>query len=152
MLLRASGLGSRLSALSLVFASFRNTYGQDLFDRLRPDRESSQADYIGMVCTDKPTPVSIANGQISGFVVLEADVFDGIGAIELLAVDPQHAGGGIGTALNSAALRWLEQAGMAYAVVSTADDASHGPARRSYEKVGFEPMPVQWHLRAAKLS
>lgn len=141
-----------IEAFRPVFASFENLYGKDLFDRLRPDWENAQSAYIASVCTDKATLVSETDGELSGFVVVEPDVFDRIGAIELLAVDPKSDSRGLGTTLNRAALDWLHRAGMDYAIVSTADDPSHAPARRSYEKVGFAPTPVQWNLMAASLS
>ena len=141
-----------IEAFRPVFASFENRYGKDLFDRLRPDWENAQSSYIESVCTDKDTLVSETDGEISGFVVMESNVFDGVGAIELLAVDPKRDNQGLGTALNRAALDWLRRSGMHYAIVSTADDPSHAPARRSYQKVGFTPTPVQWNLMAARLA
>lgn len=141
-----------IEAFRPVFASFEDLYGADLFHRLRPDWEKEQMAYIESACTDKETLVSMRNGQVSGFVVIETDVFDGIGAIELLAVDPSHENLGLGTLLNHKALNRLGEAGMVYAIVSTGNDPSHAPARRSYERAGFRPLPVQWNLMVKKLS
>jgi ribosomal protein S18 acetylase RimI-like enzyme len=141
-----------IEAFRPVFASFESMYGKDLFDRLRPDWERAQSAYIETVCTNKDALVAVIDGAASGFVVMERDVFDGIGAIELLAVNPQFGNRGVGTLLNHSALSWLQDAGMAYAVVSTGNDPSHAPARRSYEKAGFELAPVQWNLMVARVS
>lgn len=140
-----------IEAFRPVFASFEKNYGTDLFNRMRPDWENAQMAYIQSVCTDKETLVATVDGNVAGFAVLDTDVFDGIGAIELLAVDPNHNNRGLGTLLNHAALNHLSSQGMAYAVVSTGSDPSHAPARRSYEKVGFRLAPVQWHLMAVRL-
>jgi GNAT superfamily N-acetyltransferase len=43
----------------------------------------------------------------------------GIGEISMLAVDPDHQGRGIGTALTEFALDWLKDAGMTVAMVET---------------------------------
>lgn len=141
-----------IEAFGPVFASFEKLYGTDLFNRLRPDWEKAQAAYIESVCTENETLVSVTDGAVSGFVVLELEVFDGIGAIELLAVNPACDNRGLGTRLNEGALNRLRGAGMAHAVVSTGSDPSHAPARRSYEKVGFAPAPVQWNLMAKRLA
>ncbi len=50
---------------------------------------------------------------------------DSIGEIYMLAVDPDHQGGGIGTALTEFALARIKDAGMAVAMVETGGDAGH---------------------------
>ena len=60
----------------------------------------------------------------------------------LLAVHPDHQNDGIGTALNEYALERMREAGMRIAVVGTGGDASHAPARRSYEKAGYIGLPL----------
>ncbi|HID07683.1 MAG TPA: GNAT family N-acetyltransferase [Armatimonadetes bacterium] len=57
------------------------------------------------------------------------------GAIISLAVDPEHWGKGIGSALIAEGLKWLKQQGVKYAEVST--DQNNIPAIRAYEKNGF---------------
>jgi ribosomal protein S18 acetylase RimI-like enzyme len=141
-----------LESFRSVFASFKERHGEQVFPRMFPNWEVTQAEHIESVCTstDKETLVYEMNGSVSGFVVLA--MHDHLlGEIELLAVDPDMQGHGIGTALNQIALDRLRAAGMAYAIVATANDPGHAAARRSYEKVGFAPMPIQWNFMIAKL-
>jgi len=141
-----------LESFRPVFASFKERHGELVFPRMFPEWEARQAEYIELVCmnTDKETWVYETDGAVSGFVVLTVND-QMLGEIELLAVDPDRQGHGIGTALNQLGLDRLRQAGMAYAIVATANDPGHAAARRSYEKVGFTPMPIQWNFLITKL-
>lgn len=53
----------------------------------------------------------------------------------------QSQNAGIGTALNLAAIQAMKAAGMRLAVVGMGGDPGHAPARRSYEKASFTPLP-----------
>ena len=69
----------------------------------------------------------------------------GLGEIGLNAVDPRHAGRGVGTAMYEFALACMKQAGMRAATVATGGDPSHAPARRAYRKAGFDlEIPSVW--------
>ena len=64
-----------------------------------------------------------------------------------VAVDPDVQGHGIGTALMTFALNWMQHAGMAVAMVETGADDGHAPARRLYEQLGFGLLPVERYLK-----
>ena len=81
--------------------------------------------------------VAIAAGEIVGFVTISLNRASRIGEIGLNAVDPSHARQGIGTRLYAFALSLMRDEGMQLAAVGTGGDASHAPARRAYEKLGF---------------
>ena len=141
-----------LEAFRPVYAAWQRLYGDDLFHRLEPDWEQAQAAYIRSAITrvDAETWVFETAGRATGFLVLTMDDQQ-LGEIELLAVDPEIQGHGVATALNQHALERCREAAMAYVIVATATDPGHAPARRSYEKEGFRPMPIQWNLLVAKL-
>ncbi len=141
-----------VEAFRSVYASFEILYGPDLFDRIEPDWEASQASYIRTAITDSDdeTWVYDLDGRPAGFVVLKMDAH-GIADIDLLAVHPDAQGRGIATTLNRFAFDRSQEASMAYVVVATADDPGHAPARRSYERAGFTPMPIQWNLQIIRL-
>jgi GNAT superfamily N-acetyltransferase len=65
-----------------------------------------------------------------------------MGEINMLAVDPDHQGGGIGTALTEFALDMLKEVGMKVAMVETGGDPGHAAARRTYEKAGYVLLPI----------
>ena len=141
-----------VDAFRSVYASFETLYGPDLFRRIEPDWEVSQASYIRSAITesDDETWVYELDGRPAGFVVLKMDAY-GIADIDLLAVDPDAQGRGIATTLNRFAFGRSQEASMAYVVVATADDPGHAPARRSYERAGFSQMPIQWNLQIIRL-
>jgi GNAT superfamily N-acetyltransferase len=66
----------------------------------------------------------------------------------MLAVDPDHQGHGVGTALTGFATDWLRGAGMQVAMVETGGDSGHAPARRVYEKADYRPLPVIRYFKA----
>jgi GNAT superfamily N-acetyltransferase len=69
-----------------------------------------------------------------------------VGEIGPNAVDPTHAGQGIGTAMYEFALADMRAAGLK---VATGGDRSHAPARRAYRKAGFDrEIPSVWMCRA----
>ena len=141
-----------VEAFRSVYSSFETLYGPDLFGRIEPDWEASQSSYIRSAITDSndETWVYERDGQPTGFVVLKMDDH-GIADIDLLAVDPDAQGQGIATMLNTFAFVRSQEASMTYVVVATADDPGHAPARRSYERAGFTPMPIQWNLQIIHL-
>jgi ribosomal protein S18 acetylase RimI-like enzyme len=141
-----------LEAFRPVYASFRHEYGSHLFNCIEADWEHRQATYIADAIGDPndETWVYELDGRPAGFVVLKTDEH-GIADIELLAVDPAMQGRGIAAALNGFACDRAGEAGMKHVVVATADDAGHAPARRSYERAGFEPMAIQWNLQIARV-
>jgi GNAT superfamily N-acetyltransferase len=66
----------------------------------------------------------------------------------MLAVHPDHQNRGIGTELNLFALERMKENGMKLVSVGTGGDPGHAPARRSYEKVGYTPLPIVRYYKA----
>ena len=134
-----------IEAFRPVFASFRHYYGESLFNALRPDWENKQAEYIREVCSDtaKDNWVAVVDERVVGFIVLKTEPEARLGQIEIMAVDPEYQGDGVGTALTRFGVDRLRELGMAQAIVGTGSDPSHDPARQVYLKAGFEPMAIQ---------
>ena len=74
-----------------------------------------------------------------GFATYELDDATRMGTVSDNAVLPAYRGRGIGAQLLTRVLRLMEEAGMEFAEVSTGSDDSYSPARRMYERQGFEP-------------
>lgn len=130
----------RTAAFAPVFASFRNIVGPEIAALGLTTAEQEQADLLDAIA--KPdSGHAIAAAEINdtpvGFVSWKPNIAPGIGEITLNAVHPDHGGKGIGTALYEHALAALKAAGMQLATVGTGGDPSHAPARRAYEKAGF---------------
>ena len=66
----------------------------------------------------------------------------------MIAVDPPAQGQGIGTALTRFAMQLMRDSGVRLAIVATAGDPGHAPARRIYEKAGSTGLPlVRYYAR-----
>ncbi|MGI9050888.1 MAG: GNAT family N-acetyltransferase [Rubrobacteraceae bacterium] len=133
-----------------VFASLEQTLGSGIFRRLHPDWREDQRRAVKDVCAAEKGRVWVAevDGVAVGFVATEVyDPERSMGVISMLAVDPDHQNGGIGTALTGFALDRLKDAGMKVAVVETGGDPGHAAARRTYEKAGYVLLPIARYFK-----
>lgn len=138
-----------LRAWEPVFTSLRAVLGDEVFLRLYPDWRSEQVRAVTATCTSTRMSATVADeaGAPVGFVAFAADPATRLGVIEMLAVDPDRQGAGIGTALTSFALRALRAAGMQVAMVETGGDAGHAAARRTYERAGCTLLPIARYFK-----
>lgn len=145
-----------LRAWAPVHASMRDVMGDEIFERLYGDdwRRQQQRDVENLLRDEKSEAwVAEVNGEVVGFVaaVADADRADAagrVGEIGMVAVDPDSQNRGIGLQLTDVATEWLRGAGMSVVLVSTGGDAGHAPARRTYEKADFTPMPIVNYFKA----
>ena len=138
----------RVAAFAPVFASFRAILGDDIYRLAQQRDDEAQAKLLESVL-DPSSPWEVytveSSGQIVGFIALQLDATTHVGEIGLNAVHPDAAGRGVGTAMYEFALQRMRTAGMRVATVSTGGDPSHLPARRAYEKAGFDAaIPSVW--------
>src|SRR5215218_5727553 len=109
-------VGLSLRAWAPVFASIEQALGSEIYGLLFPDGWlASQRQAVEAVCASQEKRVWVAevDGTTVGFV----------------AVDPDHQGNGIGTALTEFALARIKDAGMKVAMVETG--ATQGTPRRA---------------------
>ena len=133
-----------LLAWAPIFASFARVLGPEIYPILYPDWKKSQGEGVESTCKTDRMDVWVAevDGVAVGFIAYELRDKDKTGEVQLLAVHPEYQNDGIGTALNVFALQKMREAGMRLAVVGTGGEESHAPARRSYEKAGYTPLPL----------
>lgn len=94
--------------------------------------------------------VAEVDGEIAGFVSYALDRAREVGTIHYNAVDPRFQGHGIGTMQVERVLAIFREAGMRIACVGTGLNEGHAPARRMYEKAGFEPV-IEYRMYAQRL-
>ncbi|UJR80629.1 GNAT family N-acetyltransferase [Sandaracinus amylolyticus] len=142
----------RAAAFAPVFASFRAILGDELYALAQARDDAAQPALLAsLLLPDSGWEVYAAtrDGIVVGFVSVRLDDATKAGEIGLNAVHPDHGGHGIGTAMYDFALARMREAGMRVATVSTGGDPSHAPARRAYEKAGFDAqIPSVWMCRA----
>jgi ribosomal protein S18 acetylase RimI-like enzyme len=143
-------VGLSLRAWAPVFASIEQAIGSEIFGSLYPeDWRETQRQAVQAVCASQEKRVWVAEveGTTVGFVAVELHPESSMGEIHMLAVDPDHQGGGIGTALTEFALARIKDAGMAVAMVETGGDPGHSAARRTYEKAGYVHLPIAKYFK-----
>ena len=92
--------------------------------------------------------VAVTNGRPVGFVAVALNAFhEGMGAIDIIGVDPDHHRHGIGSRLTEFATEHMRSRGMDIAVVETGGDPGHQPARAAYEAAGFTLLPIARYFR-----
>lgn len=122
-----------------IYAMFRGQYGDELFDLLVPDASTAKGEQVRRTCQQHPDRVLVCEleGVCVGFVTFRLDAASGLGEIGNNAVKPAWRGHGIGQKMYAAALDRMRDQGMRFARVRTGLDEAHGPARRAYERAGF---------------
>lgn len=128
-----------------VFAEWERVLGAPLFRAaISTDWRQSHGDSVAKACRDEnnATWIAVADNRVAGFIIYRLDDEKRTGEVQMLAVHPSFQNQGIGTALNRFALDKFREAGMTVATVWTGGDAGHAPARKSYEKAGYVPLPT----------
>ncbi|MEA3403851.1 MAG: GNAT family N-acetyltransferase [Armatimonadota bacterium] len=94
--------------------------------------------------------VTEIEGEIAGFISYALDRARQVGTIHYNAVDPHFQGQGIGTMQVQRVLELFRDEGMRIACVGTGLNEGHAPARRMYEKAGFEPV-IDYRMYSRRL-
>jgi len=123
-----------------IHESFRKILGEELYAVLSPDWANRKEDAIRQFWRDHPEGMFVAerDGRVLAFITVRMDKRTRIGTIGNNAVDPAAQGQGIGTRMYEHILDHFRRHGMKYACVHTGLDEGHAPARRAYEKAGFD--------------
>jgi ribosomal protein S18 acetylase RimI-like enzyme len=123
-----------------IYRMFRETYGDELFAVMVPDEKTSKGEQVRSFCRHHPEWIFVCEEKerIVGFVTFRLDEEKKIGEIGNNAVDPECSLKGLGQQMYSAVLAHFKQRGMHFAKVQTGQDAAHAPARRAYERAGFD--------------
>lgn len=88
----------------------------------------------------KNVVIAEVDGTAVGFATLHVNERTRIGTVGNNAVLPEYRGRGIGGKLDARVLELIAEAGMEFAQVSTGLEDCYEPARRMYERQGFEPL------------
>jgi ribosomal protein S18 acetylase RimI-like enzyme len=123
-----------------IYAMFRETLGDDIFALTHPNSATAKGEQIRAHCEANPDWIFICeeDGLIVGFVTFLVDAGSKIGTIGNNAVDPDCGLKGIGQQMYAAVLNYFREQGMLVAQVHTGLDEAHAPARRAYERAGFD--------------
>lgn len=124
-----------------VHDSFRNIMGADMHDVLCANWEENKAGQVRRHFEQHPdwfyVGIQQADQTVVGFVTVRIDEARSLGTIGNNAIDPNLQGRGLGSAMHRFVLDVFKEMGLRFASVTTGLDEGHAPARRAYEKAGF---------------
>lgn len=138
----------RQKAFAPVFASFRKILGDQIYSLAQESEDNQQGQLLSdMFLPETAWQIYVVelSGEVVGFVSIRMDSDSKVGEIGLNAVHPDYSGQGMGTEMYKFAREKMKISGMLVATVATGGDPSHEPARRAYEKSGFNvQIPSVW--------
>ena len=130
----------RQKAFRPVFASFQNILGDEIYLIAQEPEDNKQGELLSsMLDPDSIWQLFVIelSQAVIGFVSVQLNNKTKVGEIGLNAVHPDYSGRGFGTEMYKYAIEMMKESGMQVATVATGGDTSHIPARRAYEKAGF---------------
>jgi GNAT superfamily N-acetyltransferase len=140
-----------LRAWEPIFASMRVVLGDEIDILLHTDHwRAHQQRAVEAALDDEAMHVWVADtdGFAVAFMAVKLDTEPGLGELWMIAVDPGSQNRGLGTRMTDFATDWMRTNGMRVAMIGTGGDPGHAPARRTYDKAGYTPMPVVNYYKA----
>ena len=122
-----------------IFSGFEEQIGKKALDAWIPDAKNSKTAQLTLMAQTHPELLYICerNGKTVGFIMFHLDYKRGLGSIGNNASDPLAGEKGVGNEMYTFVLDYFRKEGMKAAMVHTGLDEAHAPARRAYERVGF---------------
>ena len=141
----------RLEAFQPIFTSFKKILGDEIYELAQRKEDEEQSELLSSMFsqeTEWELYIAQKNDEIVGFISIQLNLETTVGEIGLNAVTPEHSGKGIGSKMYDFAISRMKENGIRVATVATGGDESHAPARRAYEKSGFNvQIPSVWYCR-----
>ena len=122
-----------------IHESYKAVYGEELYHQLFPTPETRVGNNVKERLEKRPDKAIVVedDGKILGFLTYWLEPESRLGVIGYNAADPDCLGKGIGQQMYRFALDIFRREGMRFAKVHTGLDDGHAPARRAYERAGF---------------
>ena len=123
-----------------IFEGFRQQLGDELYSILYDNRLQDKRYQLTEFTAKFPQQCYVCerNGKIVGFVTFGLNRETKTGILTNNAADPDSGEKGVGQEMYAAVFERMRQEGMIAVTVSTGLDEGHAPARRAYERAGFE--------------
>lgn len=123
-----------------IFEGFRQQLGDELYSILYDNRLQDKRHQLTEFTARFPSQCYVCerNGKIVGFVTFGLNRETKTGILTNNAADPDSGEKGVGQEMYAAVFERMRQEGMIAVTVSTGLDEGHAPARRAYERAGFE--------------
>lgn len=127
-------------AWAQIFEGLKKQMGDEVFKLVYQDPVRTKALQIQRHVDAHPDWCYVAerNGKIVGFITFALIPETGMAVISNNASDPDSGEKGVGQEMYAAVLDRFRSEGMRLAQVTTGLDEAHAPARRAYERAGFQ--------------
>jgi ribosomal protein S18 acetylase RimI-like enzyme len=129
-------------AWARIHDSFRTIMGAEMHEVVCANWEDSKATQVRGHFEHHPNwfyvVVQEADEKVVGFVTVRINKEKSLGTIGNNAIAPNLQGRGLGVAMHRYVLDSFKAMGLRFASVTTGLDEGHAPARRAYEKAGFD--------------
>ena len=122
-----------------IYASHRKMFGDELYAILFPEDRRRKGNEMRQHCRNTFDRLWVCEleGRVVGFVMWSMNEEKRIGTVGNNGLHPDFAGRGLGKFMYQSVLDHFRANGMTYAMVHTGLDEGHAPARRAYERIGF---------------
>ncbi len=127
-----------IAAWTPIREIFRKELGDELYEGFFTDWQASKRSDVERGLMSGRGYVALLDGRVVGFISYMLSDDGKIGTIGTNAVAADCRGRGIGPRLYAFVQEKMRGEGAIFARVETGGDDGHAPARRAYEKAGFE--------------
>lgn len=127
-----------IKAWTPIRQEFKKLLGEEIYQHYFNDWQTKKKNSVINSLKAGRGYVALVDGNVAGFISYNVDKDSKNGEILENAVDCDYHGMGIGTKMYMLVMDKMKEEGMEYVTVTTGGDDGHAPARRSYEKAGFE--------------
>ena len=127
-----------IAAWTPIREVFRRDMGDELYNAFFDGWQAEKRAGVQAQARSGRGYVALLDGEVVGFIAYAVNKERKTGEICGNAVNPEIRGKGIGPKMYEFVLDKMREEGAQYATVNTGLDDGHIPARRAYEKAGFE--------------
>jgi len=123
------------------YDEYRDILGQELFVNVFPEWEKAKGDSMKPYFSGREGLYAfkaVEGDMITGFITCRLDQEKMVGELCNNAVDPDFQGRGVGGEMYRWILDFFRKEKMTAALVNTMDENAYLPARKAYEKAGFQ--------------
>jgi GNAT superfamily N-acetyltransferase len=123
-----------------INAAYEEMLGTMMFETLFPDPDTRIGINVQKAIEERPDTSIVyeVDGKVIAFCTWWLELETGMGVIGYNGKDPLSTERGVGQKMYAYVLDEFRKAGMKLAKVHTGLDPGHAPARRAYEKAGFD--------------
>ena len=121
-----------------IYNGFREQMGDEMYTAFYPDWRTAKRAHIRRLMESGVGFVTLDEDVVVGFCSYAHEEGAVTGTVMDNAVHPAWGGNGIGSMQNRWILEFLRSIGVKYVRVHTGLDDAHAPARKAYERVGFD--------------